>query len=313
MKIVIYHNWVPKVGGIESAVFNVAKGLSDNGHDVTIAFKGYQLVDSLFRYAEVANVLCVEEDSIKADICLLASNHNIPSTITADHWLQWVHSDYDKYVLKLKNKDLYKEGKLDYIAVSKHAKKVIERREDIKVKEVIYNLMDDDFGNNPEPLRLVTASRLSPEKGFGRMLDFAEVLKEKNVDFVWVMYGDNQARPAEERKWKQAFAHLDEVYFVGFKPDITPMLRNSDYLVQLSDFEGCPYAILEALKMEVPCIVTEWLGVDELITDGKNGYLLPMETKNYTQYVDKIVDNIPKFKYKPFSTIKEWEKILKQE
>ena len=64
--------------------------------------------------------------------------------------------------------------------------------------------------------------------------------------------------------------------------------------------------------MEVPCIVTNWGGVDELITDGENGYILPMETNNYGEYVDKIVNNIPKFKYKPLSSVNDWIKLIEQ-
>lgn len=309
MKVIIYHDYIPKIGGIESAVYNLAKGLDGEGYEVVVAYRSAEATDSLLKYATVSNVVNVISENIEGDVCLVASNHNIPNTIKAKRFLQWIHTDYSKYKLRLKN-----IGKIDtFVAVSKHAKKVIEKQEGIEGVEVIINLIDDEFGKVRSSLFFVTASRVSPEKGFGRMLEFAEVLKKQGVDFVWVVYGDNSSFPKEYTDWIRKFSHIPEVYFVGYKSDITPFLARADYLVQLSDWEGCPYAVLEALKMEKPCIVTNWGGVDEIIKDGKNGYILPMETETYPQYVDKIVNNVPSFKYKPLSKISDWVKILENE
>lgn len=314
MKVLIYHNWIPKVGGIETAVYNLAKALDQEGYEVTIGFRGYQVWDSLLKYAQVANVVNLKNQKIKTDVCLIASNHQRPKEVEAKKWLQWVHSDYDRYKLRLVNKDLYDKKKLQFIAVSEHAKKVIERREGIKNTEVIYNLIDEDFGSDKKkPLKLVTASRISPEKGFGRMLQLAQKLKEEGVKFNWVVYGDNMAYPREEEQWKRKFRDIEEVYFVGYKSDITPGLQEADYLVQLSDFEGCPLSILEALKLEIPCIVTDWNGVDEIIEQGENGWILPMSMNINKTHIDKIVKKKPKFEHKPKSTVKEWDKILKKE
>ncbi len=306
-KFLIYHKYIPKVGGIESAIYNLGKQLDLAGYDVTIAYDSAESWESIFHYAEVGRVVKTSDTKISADICLIASNHDIPPCIEAKKFFQWVHSDYDKYKLDLKNR-----GKVRYVAVSKHCADVIKRKENIDC-EVIYNIIDSDFGTDKRRvLRLVTNSRVSPEKGFGRMLELAKLLKERGVRFVWTIYGDNSHFPKEYYDWIEKFRDIEEVHWVGFKRDIAIGLEDADYLVQLSDWEGCPYSVLEALKMEVPCIVTNWGGVDELITDGENGYILPMETNNYGEYVDKIVNNIPKFKYKPLSSVNDWIKLIEQ-
>lgn len=306
-KIVIYHNYIPKVGGIESAVYNLASSLDKKGYEVNILYNSAESADSLFRYAEVGNVFRIMDEEVECDICLIASNHDIPRQIKAKRYFQWVHSDYDKYKLTLKNK-----GKVTYVAVSKHCAKVIKKREGVDCK-VIYNLISEDFGKDKRKvLRLVTNSRVSPEKGFGRMLELAKVLKEKGVRFSWVIYGDNSHFPREWYDWIEKFRHIEEVQWVGYKQDISIGLTNADYLVQLSDFEGCPLSVLEALKMNVPCIVTNWGGADELIQDGVNGYILPMDTKLYSGYVDKIVSNIPKFKYEAKSKVEDWIKLIEE-
>ena len=305
--IIIYHNYIPKVGGIESAIYNLAKLLDLNGYKVTICFTSCESYQSLFHYAEAGDVVRIVPDrEVEADVCLIASNHDIPKQIKAKRFLQWVHSDYEKYKLKLKN-----VGKVEYIAVSNHASKVIKKLEGVE-SQVIYNLLEPDFGaDKRRVLRLVTNSRVSPEKGFGRMLYLAQKLKDAGVRFVWTVYGDNSHYPNEYYGWVTKFRTIEEVQWVGYKSDVTIGLTNADYLVQLSDWEGCPYSVLEALKMGVPCLVTNWGGVDELIQDGKNGYILPMDLKEVD--IDKIVNKIPKFEPMQYSSIDDWIKLLEKD
>ena len=180
-------------------------------------------------YAEVANIKkLLPEDNIECDICLIASNHNIPNQKKAKRYLQWIHSDYRKYPIKLKNK-----GKVEYIAVSKHCAKVIKELENVDAK-VIYNLVDDDFGaDKRRVLKLVSNTRISYEKGMDRMLVFAKKLKEKGVRFVWLVCGDNSWNPKYFEETKNKFRDIEEVYFVGYKKDITIGLGMADYLVHL--------------------------------------------------------------------------------
>jgi glycosyltransferase involved in cell wall biosynthesis len=128
------------------------------------------------------------------------------------------------------------------------------------------------------------------------------------VPFVWTIYGDNSHQPNYFEEMKRKFSQFQEVHFVGFKVDVTGGLEEADYLVQLSDFEGCPYAVLEALQMEVPCILTDFPSAFELVEEGKNGYIVPMNMKGID--IKKIANEIPVFKHKPLSTIKEWETIM---
>lgn len=304
----IYHEYIPKVGGIETVVYNLSKALGKKGYDVTVLYNSVENPSVALHYAEVANIKkLLPEDNIECEICLIASNHQIPNQIKAKRYLQWIHSDYRKYNIRLKNR-----GKVEYIAVSKNCAKIIEDLEGVKAR-VIYNFVDDDFGKQKgKLLKLVTSSRISPEKGFERMFRFAKKLKEKGVRFVWLVCGDNTWNPKYFEETKNKFKEIEEVYFVGYKKDVTVGLEMADYLVQLSDFEGCPLSILEALKMEVPCIVTGWGGVNELVKEGENGYILDMQLSDLDKKLDLIVNKIPKFEYKPLSSVDDWIKIIQE-
>jgi len=55
--------------------------------------------------------------------------------------------------------------------------------------------------------------------------------------------------------------------------------------------------------------VSDWGGVEELIQDGVNGYVLRKDLEDVD--VDKIFNNIPRgFDTKPKSTIEEWYKLI---
>lgn len=302
----IYHEYIPKVGGIETAVYNLSKALGKKGYDVTVLYNSVENPSVALHYAEVANIKkLLPEDNIECEICLIASNHNIPNQIKAKRYLQWIHSDYRKYNIRLKNR-----GKVEYIAVSKNCAKIIEDLEGVKAR-VIYNFVDDDFGKQKgKLLKLVTSSRISPEKGFERMFRFAQKLKEKGIRFMWLVYGDNTQNPRYFEETKNRFKEIEEVSFVGYKKDVTAGLEIADYIVQLSDWEGLCFSVLEAFKMGVPCIVTSWGGVNELVKEGENGYILDMQLSDLDKKLDLILNKIPKFEYKPLSSVDDWTDLI---
>ena len=65
---------------------------------------------------------------------------------------------------------------------------------------------------------------------------------------------------------------------------------------------GLPYTIQESLQYQVPCIVTDIKGCTELISDGKNGYVVPL---NMEFDVNKLL-NIPKCKEYDNHALDKW-------
>jgi glycosyltransferase involved in cell wall biosynthesis len=67
------------------------------------------------------------------------------------------------------------------------------------------------------------------------------------------------------------------VKLLGFVDDPLPLLKMSDAFCLLSRSEGFSNALLEAMACGVPSVVTRVGGNPEAITDGKNGFLVPVE------------------------------------
>jgi glycosyltransferase involved in cell wall biosynthesis len=302
----IYPEWIPRVGGIETAVYELAKALGKKGYKVTIAYKGAESQYRLFHYSKVADIRRVQDGDpeIKCDTCLVANMYKIPPQIKAKKYLQWIHSDYQKYNCGWKPNPEVSQ----YISVSKYTGKVAEKLYDIKTIP-IYNYLDPEWSNY-NPIRFITVSRISKEKGFDRILKFVERLEKEKIEYIWDIYGDNTLYPSIENEYKCAFRHYPTVRFNGFIDDVRSGLQVADFIVMLSDYEGCPFCLVEAFQFGVPAIVTNWGGVEELVKEGKNGYILPMDLKITREKFLKIVKNPPKFKPFNLGNIEQWEKII---
>jgi glycosyltransferase involved in cell wall biosynthesis len=69
--------------------------------------------------------------------------------------------------------------------------------------------------------------------------------------------------------------HHPDIISVGFQQDVRPYLAISDALVFPSYREGFPNVVMQAGAMELPCIVTDINGCNEIIVDGVNGLIIP--------------------------------------
>lgn len=69
------------------------------------------------------------------------------------------------------------------------------------------------------------------------------------------------------------------VLFLGTRTDVPRLLRISDALVAYSEIEGIPRVVMEAMAMGRPPIVSNTPGMDELIYDGKTGFLVDFENQ----------------------------------
>ncbi|WP_246876383.1 glycosyltransferase [Lactiplantibacillus plantarum] len=73
---------------------------------------------------------------------------------------------------------------------------------------------------------------------------------------------------------------------LGERPDSEIVVTAYDIFLTTSQYEGLPYAPIEAMRAGVPILATKVVGNSELVIEGKNGYLIDLEwsksvEKNY--------------------------------
>lgn len=120
---------------------------------------------------------------------------------------------------------------------------------------------------------VVSAGRLSPEKGHGDLLDAIHRMGERANGTYFVFCGDGVYKKKLERQ-AQKLRISERCRFVGFRHDLQEIFQIMDLLVLPSLTEGLPNVVLEAFACAKPVIATAVGGVPEIVEDGKNGFLV---------------------------------------
>lgn len=310
MKVIIYHSSILKAGGIETFIYNFVKRMRKH-IDLELYFHDASITQ-LLRYSDYVNCTKFKGQDVECDVLILASawGEKVTHKIKAKKVIQMIHANLKDYKkLKLFN---FKQSEevTDYVSVSHSVAKALKELHDIESK-VIYNLTDNEAlaykKKKNKSLNLITASRISREKGLERCIELAKQLHKANIEFEWHIYGDSKPETYKENLAKQT-KELP-VYWHPFTLDIKPKIASSDYLVQLSDTEGFCYSIIEALQLKTPCIVTPFESAKEQINEGENGYIIPFDMQGID--IDTIVNKIPKItKSIEFANEKDWLEII---
>ena len=69
------------------------------------------------------------------------------------------------------------------------------------------------------------------------------------------------------------------------------ILKESDVFALLSDYEGLPNTIYEALVLGVPVLATNVGGISTQITDGENGWLVENNERKIESMLETILMN----------------------
>lgn len=297
--IILYHNNLLRFGGVDTFVYNFTKKLRQY-YNITFL---YSVADkeNLKRIKE--NVKNIEKyDANKkyiCDICICASAWGeYPESVIAKsgRYIQMVHADYIK--AKEVNFTYNKWHKTtEHVGVSEYVCKIFKKIYPKEKITRIYNILDEIQETKPI-LKLISATRVSKEKGYERMLKLAQELKKAGIKFRWTIFTDLELYN------KKPF-NLEEIVYMKPSHNFWDYIVEADYGVQLSDTEGYSYFINECLQYGTPIICTNFPSAYESVEDGKNGYIVDMNLSNLD--IDKITRKIPSnFEYKEKSTEKDW-------
>lgn len=264
--IYVYQCHICQIGGVETFLYNWCYELR-NYYDITVLYTSADPLQ-LERLQNLVKVVKYNpKETYICDIFLRNSVWGyVPDNIisTDNRYLEMRHADYkwllDRGVLYQQYHKYSKTNEV--IGCAEHvSKKSHEVLGDNPI--TILNILRK---TPPKKLKLISCTRIDEQKGWNRMVKMAQMMIDAKIDFQWDIYTNN---PKETT--------IQQIIFHKQTFDIWEDLRRSDYCVLLSNAEGCPYTVLEALQCQVPCIVTAVDGCIELIQDGINGYVVPLD------------------------------------
>ena len=286
---VFYFHTLNSIGGIETFFWQLGKKYGAD-FDVTVFYRdGHPAqVERLSKYVRVKRFR--DGMKIRCKRMFVCFNTDIMDSVEADEYYQMLHGDYVSLgVYPDKHPKIQK-----FISVSEVVRdsyKLGKGEDSI----VCYNPFTPEKPR--KVLNLISATRLTKDKGQARMEALADALDKANIPYLWTVYTDVTSRTV----------HSPNIVLLPPKQNITDYIANADYLVQLSDAEGFCYTVVEALCAGTPVIVTDFKVIHEIgVVDGVNGWVLPMDMHRIP--IDGIYKGLKKFKYTPPAD--RWNELL---
>lgn len=101
---------------------------------------------------------------------------------------------------------------------------------------------------------VLTIARLAPQKGLDLLLEAAALIKQRGIDFTWLVAGDG---PLKAQLNQQIATAALPVKLLGRREDIGALLSQADVVVQTSYWEGQPLTLREAMQASRAIVATD--------------------------------------------------------
>lgn len=215
----------------------------------------------------------------------------------ADHWKgfsellldRWLAPGTDSIVVNSRGVlDFYKAKGLDPSKLVLIENGITDSQLGVRVnRETI--IAELGLPSDAEVLGIV--GRLWPQKRVRDAIWAVEVLRNVRPRLHLVIVGDGPDR--EDLKEYARKAVLDQrVWFLGSRSDVDRILNGIDVLLLPSQFEGMSNTLMEAMVAGRPVIASDIPGNDELVRDGKTGFLVPVgDIKALASRINQLLDD----------------------
>lgn len=247
-------------------------------------------------------VVHVHQDCLSSVILKVAAQHKIPVRIAHSHCAS-------------QDKNLKYPIKLWYMrSIPKHATSLFACGKDAgdwmfggALFEIINNAIDVAvYAYNAEARSKIRAElelgdklvighvgRFSPKKNHPFLLEIFAALLKKEPDAVLLLVGGGEDMPKMQVK-AHALGIAEHVRFLGVRSDVADLMQAMDVFVFPSLYEGLPVTMVEAQAAGLPCVISDKVPPECILTDGLVD-ILPLSAEPET-WAAKILEkkNFPR-------------------
>ena len=286
---IFYFNYLNEIGGTEQFLYY----LSCYYKNFVVFYKNKDSdARQIDRLGDNVEVLRYKGGILRCKRFFGNYNADIIDNVEAEEYIQVIHLNYKLQGVVPKINPKYTK----FIGVSQSVCDDFYALTGIKA-ECIYNPV---FVEKPRKvLKLISATRLTNEKGKNEMIRLGDMLDRAMIPYIWLVFTND-------------YKEIDNPHIVYMKPtlEIDDYIADCDYLVQLSKSESYCFSVVQALMLGVPVIVREMDVWKEIgLKDGVNSYILDYNLTDVD--VNKIYKGLGKFEYSPPKS--SWDKYLKKE
>ena len=166
-------------------------------------------------------------------------------------------------------------------------------------------------------IKFITVGRFAEKKkGFDLIKKIVPILNKKKIKFKWKIIGKDTSKVLKYKELQkniddfeiiEDIQKINELYFPN--KELIKHYKSSDIYLNLSRIESFGITFIEALASNLPILSFNTKGIDELIVNNKNGFLINnLNYKKYVNVIDKISKNqISIIKLDTIKTVKNFD------
>lgn len=138
-------------------------------------------------------------------------------------------------------------------------------------------------------VKLIMVARFDEQKDYMSLIQAVNHLDKLNYHLELV--GDGPLM-AEAKVYVEDLDLTDFISFSGACNDVAQRLAISDVFLLISNWEGLPLTILEAMRAGLPVIASNVGGVSEAVVDADTGFLVPRgDSYLLAEAINKLLNN----------------------
>ncbi len=315
-----------EIGGAQTHLMEVVRYMHRAGHDVSVVTGtagwltnelaaigvDYEILPDLVREINLPkdikaiNCICriladmhpniIHCHSSKAGIVgrIAGAIKNVPAVFTAHGWAFTSGVSPAKRIMYAAIEHMMLGITKRVICVSEFDRQLAKRwfvHNYNKIVTVHNGIVDKTFNSDivsehSLPLNLVSVARFSHQKNNRELIRVVEQINKLYSGSLQLnMVGDGPLL-SEAQAYVESHKLENDVHFLGSRTDVDDILNQNDIFCLISNYEGLPISIIEAMRAGMPIIASDVGGVNELVKDGVNGFLIPRG--NISELVEKL-------------------------
>jgi glycosyltransferase involved in cell wall biosynthesis len=109
---------------------------------------------------------------------------------------------------------------------------------------------------------------------------------QKRIKFLMIGGGSLLQSVQEESESEKL-----PILFLGWRSDPEDLIAASDLLLMTSKNEGTPISAIQAQVLGVPVLSTDVGAINEIVIDGKTGYIAPFDAEHFQELISRLAGN----------------------
>lgn len=307
MRIVILIRNITNSGGTEKATILLANSLVKRNYDVHIlSIESLENSDSFFCISDKIKVRHLHAKSnfvfkIRSNIKNLSADVILGTSHSISFFLPFLkrrnlkvfaveHIDFNS--IPFKSKIILKlcYRLLDGIIVLSDAAKYKLRNFNKNIDVIPNQIEISTLYSNLEKKNIIMVGRLSKEKAYERVVPIGKELYEKYPDWTISIYGYGENEYKQKLKQLLLNNQLNNVIINDAVKDISQKYLESSIFLITSKNEAMPMVILEAKSYGLPTLGFSNEGVNRLIRNNIDGFIVNNENEAFLRLEELILD-----------------------